>query len=94
MTSGDDTPDIPLTVGNDSRTGMSDSDAVEKDMSYSPSSETETQRKQEDPLPETIDDDIDTESINVAPGTGGPDDVGDVEVDPGDLNMPGAPRTD
>jgi hypothetical protein len=27
--------------------------------------------------------------VNVLPGTGGPDDVGDVEVDPDDLNMSG-----
>jgi hypothetical protein len=62
---------------------------VRKDMSYSPASETETERKQEDPIPEALDDDIDTDKIRVAPGTGGPDDVGDVEVDPEDLNLSG-----
>ena len=68
---------------------LSESDAVRKDRAYSPASETETERKQEDPLPETIDDDIDPDDIRVVPGTGGPDDVGDVDVDPADLNMPG-----
>lgn len=69
--------------------GLSEDEAVEKDRSYSPASETETERKQNDPLPETIDDDIDEDDIRVVPGTGGPDDVGDVDVDPADLNMPG-----
>lgn len=68
--------------------GLSEADAVEKDRAYSPASEAETERKQDDPLPETIDDDIDTDDIRVVPGTGGPDDVGDVDVDPADLNMP------
>jgi hypothetical protein len=69
--------------------GLSEDDAVGKDRSYSPASETETEHKQDDPLPETIDDDIDEDDIRVVPGTGGPDDVGDVDVDPADLNMPG-----
>jgi hypothetical protein len=68
---------------------LSESDAVRKDMSYSPSSETDTQHKQQDPLPDTIDDDIDPDDVRAVPGTGGPDDVGDVDVDPADLNMPG-----
>ncbi len=58
-------------------------------MAYSPSSEAETERKQQDPLPDTIDDDIDSDDVRVVPGTGGPDDVGDVDVDPADLHMPG-----
>ena len=62
---------------------------IPKDTSYSPASETETQHKQADPLPDTVDSDIDGAAVNVVPGTGGPDDVGDVEVDPDDLNMPG-----
>jgi hypothetical protein len=69
-------------------TPLSESDLVRKDMSYSPASEDETRRKQEDPLPATIDDDIDTDQILAVPGTGGPDDTGDIEVDPADLNMP------
>lgn len=67
----------------------SESDAVRKDMSYSPASETETREKQDASLDDTLPDDIDKSSVNVAPGTGGPDDVGDIEVDPDDLNMPG-----
>jgi hypothetical protein len=66
-------------------TDLPDSGLSEDD----PASETETEHKQDDPLPETIDDDIDEDDIRVVPGTGGPDDVGDVDVDPADLNMPG-----
>ncbi|WP_238706999.1 hypothetical protein [Microbacterium lushaniae] len=68
---------------------LPESQAVRKDMSYSPASESDTQHKQDDPLPDTIDDDIDPDDIRAVPGTGGPDDVGDVDVDPEDLNMPG-----
>lgn len=63
-------------------------DSVRKDMTYSPSSEAETQQKQDDPLPSTIDSDIDTDGVRAVPGTGGPDDVGDVEVEPEDLDLP------
>src|SRR4051812_45378652 len=34
--------------------GLSEAHAVRKDMTYSPASETETQAKQADPLPDTI----------------------------------------
>jgi hypothetical protein len=66
-----------------------DTENLRKDTSYSPASETETQHKQHDPLPDTIDEDIDPADVNVAPGTGGPDDAGDVDVDPGEINLPG-----
>lgn len=68
--------------------GLSDEQQTAKDRTYSPGSESETEAKQADPIPDTVDDDIDRDDIVVAPGTGGPDDVGDVEVDPADLNMP------
>lgn len=32
---------------------------------------------------------IDESAVDVLPGTGGPDDVGDVDVDPDDINLPG-----
>lgn len=73
-----------------SPTGLSEEDAVRKDRSYSPASETETARKQADGNPAAAaDPDIDEDDVLVAPGTGGPDDVGDIEVDPDELNMPG-----
>src|SRR3954447_24832259 len=66
----------------------SDRETIHADTSYSPASETETEQKQADPLPATLDDDIDERDVRVVPGTGGPDDVGDVDVDPADLNLP------
>lgn len=64
-----------------------DSDQTKKDTSYSPASETETEAKQEDAVPSTIDAEA-VEHVKVAPGTGGPDDVGDVEVNEEDINLP------
>jgi len=72
---------------------LSEQESLRKDTSYSPASETETRRKQQDPLPETVDSDIDPADVNVVPGTGGPDDVGDVEVDPEDLHLPDRPHS-
>lgn len=66
----------------------STAETVRKDMTYSPGSDTETERKQQDPLPDSLDDDIDADEVRAVPGTGGPDDVGDVDVDPEDLNLP------
>lgn len=68
--------------------GLSDEQQTTKDMAYSPGSETETAAKQRDAVPSTVDADIDRDDIAVTPGTGGPDDVGDVDVDPDDLHLP------
>ena len=35
------------------------------------------------------DPDVDDSQVEVLPGTGGPDDVGDIEVDPSELNLSG-----
>ncbi len=35
------------------------------------------------------DDEIDASGVRTLPGTGGPDDVGDIDVDPDDINLPG-----
>jgi hypothetical protein len=67
---------------------LTESEQVRKDITYSPASETETQHKQDDPLPETVDEDISARDVRAVPGTGGPDDVGDVDVDAEDLNLP------
>ncbi|WP_194398087.1 hypothetical protein [Microbacterium atlanticum] len=83
-------PDAASSTSSKERLSpLSEQDSLRKDMSYSPGSETETQRKQEDELPDSLDPDIDADAVNVVPGTGGPDDVGDVEVDPDELNLPG-----
>ena len=59
----------------------------------SPSSERETETLQKHPRssPATTDEDIDADSIKVLPGTGGPDDTGDVETD-GDDETPSRER--
>ncbi|WP_239065623.1 hypothetical protein [Microbacterium hibisci] len=80
-------PDAAASKRDASRP-LSEQESLRKDMSYSPASETETQHKQKDALPDTVDPDIDAHAVRVVPGTGGPDDVGDVDVDPDDLDLP------
>jgi len=60
------------------------------DTSYSPSSERETvasQTQQRD-RSDLVEDGIDPSRVVAAPGTGGADDAGDVEPEPGDLHLP------
>ena len=64
---------------------LTDAEQTRKDVSYSPGSEDETAAKQRDPLPDGLDDDIDASRVRAVPGTGGPDDAGDVELDPGEI---------
>ena len=70
--------------------GVSASEQEAADTSYSPSSERETvaaqteQRSRED----LEADGIDPSRVVAAPGTGGADDAGDVEPEPGDLHLP------
>jgi hypothetical protein len=72
----------------DAAAPLEDDELIRKDVSYSPGSEAETAAKQADPMPPELDEDIDESQIKAVPGTGGPDDAGDVDVDPGDLNLP------
>ena len=58
---------------------QSDADRTAKDRSYSPASERETEVKQEE-----------SDGAAVRPGTGGPDDVGDIPVPPEDDLDPAA----
>jgi hypothetical protein len=59
--------------------GAGDEEQTRKDISYSPGSDTETQRLQNDPPAESpAMDDVDAERVRNLPGTGGPDDTGDV----------------
>lgn len=61
---------------------------LEKDMSYSPASDTDTERLQDATVPPTTgaaDDEVDYDAVKVLPGTGGPDDEGDIEVDESEL---------
>jgi hypothetical protein len=66
--------------------GLNDEELTRKDTSYSPASESETQAKQQDPVPETIEPEA-AERVKVAPGTGGPDDPGDIEMDIDDIDL-------
>ncbi|WP_405372890.1 MULTISPECIES: hypothetical protein [unclassified Microbacterium] len=77
--------DVPTPATD---TPHADRPDVRQDTAYSPGSETETQQKQDEHVSDEVDD-IDESQVQVAPGTGGPDDVGDVEVDPKDINLPG-----
>lgn len=65
---------------------MNDDELTEKDTSYSPASEAETQAKQSDPVPDSLEPDV-AERVNLAPGTGGPDDPGDVDVDADEIDL-------
>jgi hypothetical protein len=66
---------------------------VRKDTNESPTSEVDTEVKQSETVETsaTDDSDIDESDVKLLPGTGGPDDVGDIEVDPDDLNLSGDP---
>lgn len=66
---------------------LSEPEAVRKDTRYTPGSDTETREKQEDAAT-SPDADVDDDLVRARPGTGGPDDVGDVSVDEDDLNLP------
>ena len=64
---------------------LSDVEQTRKDVSYSPASKAETEAKQADELPEGVDEEIDASRIRAVPGTGGPDDTGDVDLDPDEV---------
>ncbi|MCU1443141.1 MAG: hypothetical protein JWQ59_1291 [Cryobacterium sp.] len=69
-------------------------DPEEADTVYSPESERETASRQSRDVEssEAVDDeDIDADQVQLLPGTGGPDDVGDVEVDPADIHLDAQP---
>ncbi|WP_150308552.1 hypothetical protein [Planctomonas psychrotolerans] len=76
---------------------MTNDDRINSDLGaeivpeYDPASERDTEGKQDEPrTSETLDDpEVESEDVQVLPGTGGPDDVGEVEVDPSELNMSG-----
>lgn len=65
---------------------MEDND-LDKDINYSPASDTDTKRLQGQENPALNDEEIDESAVKTLPGTGGPDDEGDIEVDPEELNI-------
>lgn len=61
---------------------------LEKDMSYTPASDTDTDALQDTTVPPTTgaaDPEVDYDQVKVLPGTGGPDDEGDIDADPDDM---------
>lgn len=62
---------------------------MRKDTNESPTSEADTEVKQSESVTSSsaVDGDVDESDVAVLPGTGGPDDSGDVEVDPAELNL-------
>ena len=71
-----------MSTGNDDAT-------VAKDSNESPRSDRDTIELQSTDVESSpaVDDAIDSDDVNVLPGTGGPDDGGDIEVDPEDLRL-------
>jgi hypothetical protein len=80
--------DDELNDGDLNDGDLNDNEQTRKDMSYSPASGRETERMQHDGTdsPALDDPDIDPSRVNALPGTGGPDDVGDIEFDPDELD--------
>ena len=70
---------------------LNDLEQTTKDRSYSPSSALETEELQQDGSDSLALDDpaINEDDVNLLPGTGGPDDVGDIEVDPDEIDLSG-----
>ncbi|WP_022882884.1 hypothetical protein [Gryllotalpicola ginsengisoli] len=59
--------------------GLPDDELTDRDTEYSPASERETQELQDEPVDDSAaTDDIEASRIANLPGTGGPDDTGDV----------------
>lgn len=63
---------------------------IDKDTNESPESEADTKAFQDQSVTESAaldDPDISEDDVRALPGTGGPDDEGDVDVDPGELHL-------
>jgi hypothetical protein len=68
----------------------SDAEQTEIDRAESPGSERETRAKQET-APARAPETSGGADVKQVPGTGGPDDVGDVEVPPDEVSLNGKP---
>lgn len=80
------------TLGGEKRRGpgLSDREMLRKDVHPASSSERDTATLQESGVNTSStarESDVDEELVDVLPGTGGPDDVGTVEVDEDELNL-------
>jgi hypothetical protein len=70
----------------DAEAPLTDEELTTKDRAYAPGSERETEVKQRDQS--THAPDTETGDVDLLPGTGGPDDYGIVEPDPGEIRIP------
>lgn len=61
---------------------------TEKDVSYSPASDRETEERQKSPRESAATADVGEDGVQTLPGTGGPDDNGAVDVPPSELHPP------
>ena len=69
---------------------MDDAAAREKDANNAPNSIESTEELQRDPEGSpALDQDVDESAVKTLPGTGGPDDEGDIEVEPADIDLTG-----
>ncbi|WP_423917345.1 hypothetical protein ACPEEZ_08270 [Frigoribacterium sp. 2-23] len=78
---------------NDDRTARP-SDAgheIDDPTTSTATSEATVEEMQSTPVSDSpaVDGDIDEEAVKTLPGTGGPDDVGTIDVDPADLHLSG-----
>jgi len=65
---------------------------VAKDTTSTSKSERDIEAKQDSPVTDSAtaqEADVDADQVQVLPGSGGPDDVGYSDVDPGELNLSG-----
>ena len=68
--------------------GLSDEEQTDKDVSYSPGSESETNALQHEQASSPALDDVDKDAVRTLPGTGGPDDNGETDVPDADIHVP------
>ena len=71
--------------------GISERDQSELDRMSTAKSENDTEVLQNEAIADSdaVDSDTNLADVEVLPGTGGPDDNGDIEVDPSELNLSG-----
>jgi hypothetical protein len=73
---------------SDTNAPLDDGSQTEKDTSYSPASDRETEERQKSPADSPALGDVDDADVTTLPGTGGPDDSGDVSPASGEIHIP------
>ncbi|NQX11544.1 hypothetical protein HQQ80_07905 [Microbacteriaceae bacterium VKM Ac-2855] len=76
---------------NDERDRTDERDQTENDRAESPGSERETSARQASAPDQSSTEVTGDAHVTQVPGTGGPDDVGDVEVPPEEVSLDGKP---